>query len=191
MLYLATDQLSIVRVGPHQVPGIVQSIELPERGIVWQVQQGVAGIGAHTIWRGVKLIESVKIKTLLAKRSAPHGPEWDEAAAAWMQFLRSIDPAPLVRSPPAWDVDNPLFRMLWPPLARCAHKSNVPTPANDKGLAWIGVLELIEYKKLKLAPAGPPEPAQIDSREVPPRDAAEANRAAGLDRARQVRESLQ
>ncbi len=190
MLYLPTDDLSIVRVGPYQVPGIVQSIALPERGINWQVQQGVAGIGAATIYRGIKLIESVKITTLLAKRQAPHGPEWEEAVSAWTQFLKSIHPIPTntaaTARPPAWDVDHPLFRLLHPPLARMSHKSNVPTPANDRGTAWFGVLELIEYKPLKLAPAGPPEPAQIDSREVPPRNATEQNRAALLDHARNL-----
>jgi hypothetical protein len=185
-LYAATDDLSIVRVGGGiVVPGIVQSIELPERGINWQVQQGVSGLGASTIWRGVKLIESVKITTMLAKRGAPM-VEWDEAVAAWAEFLKTIDPAPLKRKPPAWDIDHPLFRMLWPPLGRVAHKSNRPAPAHDRGLAWLGIIEFIEYRPLKLATPGPPDPAQIDSRDQPPADAYEANFLSLMNKAAQI-----
>lgn len=183
-LYAPTDDLSIVRIGGAVVPGAVQSIELPERGMVWQVQQGSAGLGAFTIWRGVKLIESVKITTMLCKKGAPPA-EWDDAVDAWQTFMRAIHPNPKLK-PPAWDADHALFRLLWPPLGRVSHKSNRPAPANDRGTAWLGVIELIEYRPLKLATPGPPDPAQIDSRDQPPADAEEANLQSLLSKAQQI-----
>lgn len=183
-LYATTGDLSIVRIGGTIVPGIVQSIELPERGLVWQVQQGTAGLGAFTIWRGVKLIESVKITTLLAKRGATMA-EWDEAVSDWSAFLRTMHPNPKLK-PPAWDADHPLFRLRWPPLGRVSLKSNSTAPLGERGLAWLGVVEFIEYKPLKLATPGPPDPAQIDSRDEPPADAAEANLQSLLSKAQQL-----
>jgi hypothetical protein len=170
---LYTDDMSRFAIGSIVVPGKVQSVELPEREIIWNVQQGVAGIGAATIFRGVKLIETVKVTTLLAKLGAPKA-EWDQAVAEWVQFMRTIHPSPTLK-PPAWDVDYPAFRILWPPLGRMSHKANKidAWKAGPPVTAYTATLTLIEYKPLKLAKPGPPDPAQIDSRDIPPRDAEE------------------
>lgn len=181
---LYSDDMSRFVVGAIAVPGILQTVELPEREIIWNVQQGVAGIGAYTIFRGIKIIETVKVTTLLVKAGAPRS-EWDQAVAEWMSFLRTIHPSPTLK-PPAWDVDYPAFRFLWPPLARMSHKANKidqwkPGPP---ATAYTATLTLIEYKPLKLAKPGPPDPAQIDSRDIPPRDAEERELAELLEKAK-------
>ena len=53
-------------IGPYVVPGIVQNVEVPDRALTWQITQGAAGgIGAATIWRGVKIDEGGIIITTL------------------------------------------------------------------------------------------------------------------------------
>lgn len=181
-LYNDDGSLSRFLVGPVVVPGILQTVALPEREIIWQVQQGVAGIGGSTIWRGVKLIESVVITTLLATPGKTMA-EWNEAVAAWKAFMFQIHPVATAK-PPAWDVSYPTFALLHPPLSRMAHKKNSIQPFNANATAHKAILELIEYKPLKLVRAGPPDPAQIDSRDVPPQTAAEAEADALLQHAR-------
>lgn len=170
---LYSSNMSLFMVGNLPVPGVLQSVSSPVREINWSVQQGVAGVGAATIYRGRKLIESLKVKTLLLSAGGTK-EEYDAVVAQWMAFMRAIDPRPPA-APPAWDIDYPTLRVLYPPMGRAAHKTNSVEPWKEGPpvVAYCAVLELIEYKPLKLAKPGPPDPAQIDSRDVPPRDAAE------------------
>ncbi len=170
---LYTANLGQLLIGPTPIPGVIQpGIEIDGREINWQVQAGVSGLGAATIFRGVKLIENIKVKTLLAIPGKPQ-IQWDEAVALWTAFLRAIWPVTTVK-PPAWDVDHPLFTLVYPPVSRVAHKLNRIVPFNSANTAWLAELTLIEYKPLKLAKPGPPDPAKIDGRDKPPKDAMEA-----------------
>lgn len=168
---LYTSPLWICKIGDAFVPGILQSIDTPLREINWQVQTGVAGVGAATIYRGTKLIEEVTIRTRLGKPGTLQ-TTWDEAVAEWDAFLAILYPNPLVR-PPAFNIDHPIFARLRPKLTTVAIKANGVEKANDAGTVWDGVLKLIEYRPLKLATPAQPDPAQIDSRDQPPRTAAE------------------
>lgn len=182
MLY--TSDMSRFVVGALPVPGVLQSVSSPVREINWHVQQGVAGLGAATIYRGRKLIESLKVKTMLLKPGGTRA-EYDAVVAEWMAFMRAIDPRPTL-APPAWDIDYPTLRVLYPPMGRAAHKTNSVEPWKEGPpvVAYNAVLELIEYRPLKLAKPGPPDPAQIDSRDIPPRDAEERELSELMEKAK-------
>jgi len=161
-------------IGPHLVPGVIQKVEVKPRQQNWQVQAGAAGgIGAATIWRGLKIDEdAVSISTLITDDAGKAVKDADDAVAIWTPFLTLIHPNPLVK-PPAWSSFNPLLVGHWPIYETLSMKSNNIVPFRGDGLSWLGVLLLIEYKALKRAPVGPPDPAKLDDRSEGPADAAE------------------
>lgn len=161
-------------VGPHLVPGALQKVVVPLRSLKWQVTGGATGgIGAGTTWRGVDIIESVEITTLITDDNGRAISDLDDALAVWVPFLALVHPAPKSK-PPAWDCTHALLVGVWPPLARMAHSKNgIASFRGDDGLSWLGTLVLIEFMPLKQATPAAPDPAKIDNREEGPQDAAE------------------
>lgn len=161
----------IFGVGPYVVPGILQRVEVPDRALNWQIQQGsLGGLGAATIWRGVKLDEGgIVVTTLLTSSDGRPLEDADEAAAAWSSWLATIHPD-TKRTPPAWDLSHPLLAAQWPPILRGSHSKNKMVPYSDSTIAWVGSVVLIEYKPLKLATPAQPDPAKLDDKTATPQD---------------------
>lgn len=182
MTTLYTSDLSRIQIGPAVVPGVVTSIKIPQREINWQVQMAVAGVGAATIYRGTKLIEAIEIESVLAVPGRPQN-EWDQAPQEWLDFLRVLWPNPPAK-PPAFNVDHPLFRMVYPAIATVAYKASSCEATNANGTAWRGKLVLIEYRPLKIIRPAAPDPAKLDNRDKPPQDAVEKELQDLLNKAR-------
>lgn len=168
---MAADEFFI---GPHVVPGRVQKVEVKPREENWQIQLGAAGgLGAATIWRGIKIADdAVSITTLITDDAGNVVRNPDDAAAIWTPFLTLIRPSPTGK-PPSWTCFHPLLLGHWPVYDTMALKSNNLIPFREDGLSWLGAILLIEYKQLKRAAVGPPDPAKIDDRRETPTSAAE------------------
>lgn len=164
----------VFTIGPYTVPGALRRVEVPDRELVWQVTQGaLGGVGAATIWRGVKVTEGIVVTTLLTDPADPTRAvqDADEAARIWGAFLDLVHPQSL-QKPPAWDVGHPLLDAQRPRVQRCSHSKNKLVPLNDSGLAWLGSIVLIEFKKLQPRTPAAPDPAKLDGVE-PPQTAAQ------------------
>lgn len=165
---------NVFTIGPYTVPGCLQSVEIPGRALVWQVTQGaLGGIGAATIWRGVKITEGIVVTTLITRRDDPNVAESDAdvAAAIWREFLLLVHPNPNAK-PPSWDAGHPFLDAQIPRVQRVAHSENRFVPFGNKTLAYLGSLLIIESKPLKRVTPAAPDPAKIDGVE-PPQTAAQ------------------
>lgn len=164
----------IFTIGPHVVPGILQSVEVPDRALNWQVTQGSAGgIGAATIWRGVKLDEGgIVISTLVTDSNGAVVQDADEAARLWGSFIDLVHPQSIAK-PPTWQIAHPLLEAQRPRITQGAHSKNKLSLFDKTKIAWLGSLVLIEYKPLKIIRPGAPDPAKLDSKEVTPQTARE------------------
>ena len=164
----------IFTIGPYVVPGILQSVEVPDRALNWQVTQGSAGgIGAATIWRGVKLDEGgVVITTLITGESGEVTQDADEAARLWGSFIDLVHPQSIAK-PPTWQIAHPLLDAQRPRITQGAHSKNKLALFDKSKLAWLGSIVLIEYKPLKIVRPGAPDPAKLDTKEVTPQTARE------------------
>jgi hypothetical protein len=161
-------------IGPYIVPGVLQSVEVPDRALNWQVTQGSAGgIGAATIWRGVKLDEGgILITTLVTNDAGEVEQDADEAARLWGAFIELIHPKPIAK-PPTWQVAHPLLEAQRPRITQAAHSKNKLSLFDKSKIAWLGTLVLIEYKPLKIVRPAAPDPAKLDSKTVTPQTARE------------------
>lgn len=162
-------------VGSELVPGILQSVEIPSRDLVWQVTQGAAGgVGAATIWRGVKVAEGGTIvTTLITDEQGLVVSELEDAVGIWIPFLSLVHPNPKAK-PPTWDCTHPLLTSVWPfmgPMAIAANK--LVSFRNNDGLSWVGSLVLQEYFKFKRVTPAAPDPAKINNDQKGPADKAE------------------
>jgi hypothetical protein len=157
----------IFTIGPYTVPGILQSVEVPDRALNWQVTQGSAGgIGAATIWRGVKLDEGgIVITTLITDDSEIVIQDADEAARRWGAFLDLVHPKAIAK-PPTWQIAHPLLEAQRPRITQGSHSKNKMALFDKTKLAWLGSLVLIEYKPLKIIRPAEPDPAKLDSKVV-------------------------
>lgn len=164
----------VFSIGPYTVPGILQSVEVPDRALNWQVTQGSAGgIGAATIWRGVKLDEGgIVLTTLITDIGGTVIQDADEAARAWGAFLDLIHPKAIAK-PPTWQIAHPLLEGQRPRITQAAHSKNKLGLFDKRSIAWLGSLVLIEYKPLKIIRPAAPDPAKLDSKEVTPQTARE------------------
>jgi hypothetical protein len=164
----------IFTIGPYVVPGILQSVEVPDRALNWQVTQGSAGgIGAATIWRGVKLDEGgIVITTLITNEAGEVVQDADEAARLWGAWLDLIHPQAIAK-PPTWQIAHPLLEAQRPRITQGAHSKNKLALFDKSKLAWLGSIVLIEYKPLKIVRPGAPDPAKLDTKEVTPQTARE------------------
>jgi hypothetical protein len=164
----------IFNIGPYVVPGILQSVEVPDRALNWQVTQGSAGgIGAATIWRGVKLDEGgIVITTLITNARGEVEQDADEAARLWRSFLELVHPQGITK-PPTWQISHPLLDAQQPRITQGAHSKNKMALFDKTKIAWLGSIVLIEYKALKIVRPGPPDPAKLDTKEVTPQTARE------------------
>ncbi len=177
----------IFTIGPYVVPGILQSVEVPDRALNWQVTQGSAGgIGAATIWRGVKLDEGgVVITTLITGESGEVTQDADEAARLWGSFIDLVHPQSIAK-PPTWQIAHPLLEAQRPRITQGAHSKNKLSLFDKTKIAWLGSLVLIEYKPLKIIRPAAPDPAKLDSKAVTPQTDQERRLASALGRARNV-----
>lgn len=165
----------IFGIGPYIVPGIVQRVEVPDRALTWQITQGAAGgIGAATIWRGVKIDEGgIVITTLITDDAGLVVQDADDAARRWGAFIDLVHPMP-TQKPPTWDLVHPMLAAQRPQIQRGAHSKNKMVPHSDRTIAWVGSLVILEYKPLKLARPAEPDPAKLDSNTVTPQNKREA-----------------
>jgi hypothetical protein len=165
----------VFTIGPYTVPGILQSVEVPDRALNWQVTQGSAGgIGAATIWRGVKLDEGgIVITTLITDASGNVEQDADEAARLWGGFIDLVHPQAIAK-PPTWQVAHPLLSAQRPRITQAAHSKNKLALFDKSKLAWLGSLVLIEYKPLKIVRPAAPDPAQLEDKQVTPQNDREA-----------------
>jgi hypothetical protein len=165
----------IFGIGPYVVPGILQSVEVPDRALNWQIMQGAAGgIGAATIWRGVKLDEGgIVVTTLITDEAGRVVQDADHAARLWGGFLDLVHPK-ATQKPPTWDLVHPLLDAQRPRIQRGAHSKNKMTIYAERSIAWIGSIVILEYKPLKLARPAEPDPAKLDSDVVTPQNKREA-----------------
>lgn len=161
-------------IGPYRVPGVLQSVEVPDRSLNWQVTQGSAGgIGAATIWRGVKLDEGgIVLTTLVTNDAGEVEQDADEAARLWGAFIDLIHPQAIAK-PPTWQVAHPLLEAQRPRITQAAHSKNKLSLFDKSKIAWLGSLVLIEYKPLKIVRPAAPDPAKLDSKTVTPQNARE------------------
>ena len=171
---MITDEFFI---GPHLVPGVIQRIEVKPRQENWQITMGAAGgIGAATIWRGLKIEDdAVSIETLITQDGDPLGAVLrnpDDAAAVWTPYLTLLRPT-ATGKPPSWTCFHPLLLGHWPVYDKFALKANNLRAFRADGLSWVGSLLLVEYKPLRRAAVGPPDPAKIDANKTTPSDALE------------------
>lgn len=173
----------IFGIGPYVVPGIIQNVEVPDRALTWQITQGAAGgIGAATIWRGVKIDEGgVIITTLITDELDNVVQDADDAARRWRAFLELVHPKPTTK-PPTWDLSHPLLSAQSPIIQRGAHSKNKMLPFGKNSIAWVGSLVLIEYRPLKLARPAEPDPAKLDNVTVTPQNKQEIRLAELRDR---------
>lgn len=158
-------------IGPYVMPGVLQSVEVPDRALNWQVTQGSAGgIGAATIWRGVKLDEGgIVITTLITNAAGEVEQDADEAARLWGAFLDLIHPQPIAK-PPTWQIAHPLLEGQRPRITQGAHSKNKIALFEKSKIAWLGSLVLIEYKPLTIVRPAAPDPAKLDSSTVTPQN---------------------
>lgn len=162
-------------IGPHIVPGIYQKISIPEAGVNWQISQGAGGgVGAATIWRGMKVPEGgISIETLLTDDDGLVVSDVSDAAAVWFPFLTLVHPN-VKTKPPKFSCAHPLLIARQPPISDCAHYSNhIISPKGDH-LSWHGILVLQAYYPFKRIAAAPPDPAIINDKTKGPADAFEA-----------------
>lgn len=168
----------VFTIGPYTVPGVLQSVEVPDRALNWQVTQGSAGgIGAATIWRGVKLDEGgIVLTTLVTNDAGEVEQDADEAARLWGAFIELIHPKPIAK-PPTWQVAHPLLEAQRPRITQAAHSKNKLSMFDKTKIAWLGTLVLIEYKPLKIVRPEAPDPAKLDSKTPTPQTARQQYRA--------------
>jgi hypothetical protein len=161
----------IFKIGPYDVPGILQNVEVPDRALTWQITQGAAGgIGAATIWRGVKIDEGgIIITTLITDDAGLVVQDADDAARRWVAFIDLVHPKATTK-PPSWDLAHPLLSAQRPQIQRGAHSKNKMMPFGKNSIAWVGVLVLIEYRPLKIARPAEPEPAKLESNTPTPQN---------------------
>jgi hypothetical protein len=161
----------IFKIGPYDVPGILQNVEVPDRALTWQITQGAAGgIGAATIWRGVKIDEGgIIITTLITDDAGLVVQDADDAARRWGAFVDLVHPKATTK-PPTWDLSHPLLSAQRPMIQRGAHSKNKMLPYAKNSIAWVGSLVIIEYRPLKLARPAEPDPAKLDSNTVTPQN---------------------
>lgn len=176
---------NVFNIGPYVVPGILQYVEVPDRALNWQVTQGAAGgVGAATIWRGVKIDEGgIVITTLITNDAGEVVQDADEAARLWGAFLDLVHPQAIAK-PPTWQLSHPLLEAQRPRISQGAHSKNKMVLFDKSKIAWLGSLVLIEYKPLKIARPAAPDPAKLDNNEFTPQTAKERRVAELIEKVR-------
>lgn len=173
-----------VKVGGRRVPGIVEDIQIEGRSLKWDVQQAIGTSGGITIYRGGKPIESVKIIVRLVDPETEENT--DEVEAEWKSFVEMTVPKD-GKKPPSFEFQNELADFLRPRLAKVAHKGHsIPEAATIQSGAPKVWIEFIEPRPRKIAPAGPPKPAQLDNAVRPPEDAREVEIQQLIEKAKQI-----
>lgn len=162
-------------VGPELVPGRLQRVEIPSRDLVWAVSQlGAGGVGASTIWRGVKVAEGgIVVTTLITDEQDNVVSNLEDAVAIWIPFLSLVHPNPKAK-PPTWDCTHPLLISAWPfigPLSIAGNK--LVDFRNGDGLSWLGSIVFQEYFKAKRITPAAPDPAKLTNEAKGPVDKAE------------------
>jgi hypothetical protein len=140
--------------GNIKIPGHVQGIEGCDRIQKWVVQLGISATGGVSIWRGTPLVESIKVKVILA----------DEKE--FSDYLRMPALFPVLAAgakgmvPSSYMVKNAAFAFA--KISRVGIRC-WGTPTVPPGLKCEAVVDLIEYRPLKLAPMGPNDPPRPKS----------------------------
>jgi hypothetical protein len=144
--------LSLVMAGKiYDVPGLVESIEGCERTQLWIVQKGIDASFAFTIWRGAQLQESVKITLGLAN---------PQIRDAYIDLGRQLSPVWGTKKPTSMMPVNAAFGAAG--ITRIGIRT-WGTPKPSAGCGWRAVLDVIEYRKMRRAPVGPPDPPKKES----------------------------
>lgn len=148
-------------------PGTVTDVSGFEKPIEWASQKAIDSSGATTIFRGVNLAEGIEVTCALKG-------EPDRAAS--IAFNKLLHPNALLK-PPAFNLK--WAGQLWVPVKRVTSKAIVCPKVSAKNLGII-VYKFTEHNPARRAPAGKPEPAQLESAPKP-KDEAEAIIAGLLD----------
>lgn len=156
------------------VPGLYQKIAVPSREINWTITGAAAGgLGAATVWRGVKIPEGgIVIETLLVDDAGNPIRDVEDATGIWVPFIFSMYPNPAVK-PPVFSCFHPLLIARLPPIANCSIAAHDLVSPRGDHLSWHGILTLQAIVPQRKAAAAPPDPAKLSQKSSGPIDEVE------------------
>ncbi len=129
-----------MKLGPHQVPGVIQDIDGADREFVWEVKKPVSTGGADADFKGAKLAEGIKVKSELVTAAD---------FLALEKFRKSVTP-PKGQKPSAFDVTNAILTNNG--IARVTIKK--VGQEKWEGGRWTFTLELLEHDPAKKTAVG-------------------------------------
>lgn len=143
--YRSASEWGTIKIGGKAVPGVVIDVDGHSKPQVWAVQMGIAVSNAVSVWRGMKLAETITIKTNL----------FDEASIDAYYEMQELLLPKLGKKPPSLPIVNAAINFA--KIARVSCR-DVLAPKAISGGSWQGEIQLIEYNALKPAPIGPADP---------------------------------
>lgn len=146
----------VVRIGGMRVPGVVTSITGPALIWEWAVQAGLGLGGKSTVYKGVGLVEEIKII------SALHG---QASFALWVDTLIPALSPPRGLKPRALVADHPA--LAYAKISKVVVK-RIGIPEHKGKQLWAGELVIMPYAPVIPVRVGKPDPAKVDG---PPKPA--------------------